>query len=83
MAKQKRKRKRRTQNDERYFNFMKFDRLLERLRKSGINVVDEDYEVKSLKNQKTFQSFFEKYSVQEINTHLLFYRKQFDEIEDC
>ena len=66
-----------------YFNFSKFERLLDRLRKRGEDVMSDEYPVKNLRSFKDFSYFFQTFTDQEIKAQLLFYRMQFYElIED-
>ncbi len=63
-----------------YFNFSKFEKLLDGLRYKGINILSDDYPVASLKAYKDFEYFFDNFADQEIKIQLLFYRNQFDEL---
>jgi len=65
-----------------YFNFSKFESLLDRLRASGIKVTADDFQIDKLKSYKDFGYFFEMFSNQEIKSQLLFYQCQLDEPED-
>lgn len=62
-----------------YFNFIKFEKLLDELRKQGVDVTDVDYPVKNLKKFQDFEHFFENFSEQQIKSHLTFYTKQFED----
>ena len=62
-----------------YFNFSKFERLLDELRRRGENVTSIDFSVKRLKDNKSFKYFFDNFSDQQIKTQLIFYGKQFEE----
>ncbi len=62
-----------------YFNFAKFEKLLDNLRKKGVDVTSVDYPVNNLKSHRDFKYFFENFSHQEIKSQLLFYCNQFDE----
>lgn len=62
-----------------YFNFIKFEKLLDELCKQGVNVTDVDYPVKNLKKFQNFEHFFDNFSEQQIKSHLTFYAKQFDD----
>ncbi|MBT4089116.1 MAG: hypothetical protein HN580_04215 [Deltaproteobacteria bacterium] len=65
-----------------YFNFSKFERLLDGLRASGIKVTADDYQISNLKSYQDFEYFFETFSNQEIKAQLLFYQCQLDGHED-
>ena len=65
-----------------YFNFSKFERLLDGLRANGIMVTADDFQIDSLKSYHDFGYFFETFSNQEIKSQLLFYKCQLDESED-
>ncbi len=62
-----------------YFNFMKFERQLDKLRQQGVNVVSVDYPVKDLRKYSNFQYYFENFTEQQIKAQLTFYAKQFEE----
>lgn len=62
-----------------YFNFPKFEKLLDQLLQQGINVTSVDYQVKNLKKYSHFKYYFENFSEQQIKTQLTFYAKQFEE----
>jgi hypothetical protein len=65
-----------------YFNFIKFERLLDKLRQQGIDVTSVDYPVKNLKKYNHFKYYFDNFSEQQIKTQLTFYAKQFEELLD-
>jgi len=74
--------KRRNRNiikSEIYFNFGKFEKLLDKLRKNGVEVTSVDYKVKNLEAYKEFRYYFDHFTKQEIKSYLLFYCKQLDE----
>ncbi len=62
-----------------YFNFGKFEKLLDNLQQQGINVTAVDYPVKNLKKYNKFKYFFENFTEQQIKTQLTFYSRQFDD----
>ena len=62
-----------------YFNFSKFERLLDKLRKRGEDVTSDEYTVKNLRSFKDFGYYFQNFTDQEIKIQLLFYRMQFCE----
>lgn len=59
-----------------YFNFIKFEKLLDQLRSKGIDITTDEYEVKCLRAYKEFRYFFDTFSQQEIKSYLLFYKYQ-------
>ena len=65
-----------------YFNFGKFERLLDRLKQQGVDVTSLDYPVKNLKKYNHFKYYFENFSEQQIKTQLTFYAKQFEEFPE-
>ncbi len=65
-----------------YFNFLKFEKLLDKLQQQGVNVTSVDYPVKNLKKHNHFKYFFENFSEQQIKAQLTFYAKQFEEAVD-
>lgn len=65
-----------------YFNFSKFERLLDGLKKRGEDVTSAEYLVKNLRSFKDFSYYFQNFTDQEINAQLLFYRMQFHESLD-
>lgn len=65
-----------------YFNYLKFEKLLDKLQQQGINVTSADYPVKDLKKYSHFKHYFENFSEQQIKTQLTFYAKQFEEVMD-
>ncbi len=65
-----------------YFNFLKFEKLLDNLQQQGVNVTSVDYPVKNLKKFNHFKHFFENFSEQQIKAQLTFYAKQFEEIAE-
>ena len=65
-----------------YFNFVKFERLLDKLKQQGIDVTSVDYPVKNLKKYNHFKYYFDNFSEQQIKTQLTFYAKQFEELPD-
>ena len=65
-----------------YFNFIKFEKALDKLQRQGIDVTPVDYPIKNLKKFNNFKHFFENFSEQQIKTQLTFYAKQFEDIKD-
>jgi len=65
-----------------YFNFNKFEILLDNLREQNIDIIDENFKATHLKAYKEFRYFFETFSVQEIKSHLLFYLYQLEDSEN-
>jgi hypothetical protein len=65
-----------------YFNFSKFEKLLDKLREQDIELIDECFTASHLKAYKEFRYFFETFSVQEIKSHLLFYLYQLEGSEN-
>jgi len=63
-----------------YFNFSKFERLLDRLRKRGEDVTSDEYPVKNLRSFKDFNYYFQNFTDQEIKAQLRFYQIQFNEL---
>ena len=59
-----------------YFNYNKFEKLLDKLQAKGIDITTDEYEVKKLKAFKEFKYFFDTFTHQEIKSHLLFYQYQ-------
>ncbi len=64
-----------------YFNFSKFERLLDGLRANGVKVTADSFQINNLKSYQDFGYFFETFSNQEIKSQLLFYKYQLDESE--
>ncbi len=64
-----------------YFNFSKFERLLDGLRAKGVKVTADSFQINNLKSYQDFGYFFETFSNQEIKSQLLFYKYQLDESE--
>ncbi len=65
-----------------YFNFSKFEKLLDSLRDQGIVFTEDNFTTTHLKDYKEFRYFFETFSVQEIKSHLLFYLYQLEDSEN-
>ena len=65
-----------------YFNFIKFEKALDKLQQQGFNVTAVDFPVKELKKFNSLRYYFENFSEQQIKTQLTFYAKLFDETRD-
>lgn len=72
-------RKSKIKKSEIYFNFGKFEKLLDKLRKKGVEVTSVDFKVKNLETYKDFRYYFDHFTIQEIKSYLLFYCKQLGE----